>query len=123
VGSTVHTVFVCENPSVVVEAANQLGDHSAPLICTSGRPSCATRRLLTDLHRDGVRIILCADDDPAGQNIVGSLRSLLPDAELWRYTPRLTADAEAAPQYEEHVIRALVEDLRSAAPANNLDAA
>ncbi|WP_433007923.1 TIGR02679 domain-containing protein [Kribbella sp. CA-294648] len=114
VGSTAPQVYVCENPSVVIEVANQLGQHSAPLICTNGRPSCATRRLLTDLHRDGVRHVLRADDDPAGQDIVAGLRNLLPGADLWRYTLRTRAAAAAAPQYEEHVIQDLVDDLRLA---------
>lgn len=112
VGSTVPKVFVCENPSVVIEAASQLGHRSAPLICTNGRPSCATRRLLADLQRDGVQLIIRADDDPAGQDIVAGLRRLLPDAGLWRYHLRSPATAATAPQYEEHVIHTLVSDLR-----------
>lgn len=97
---------------MVIEAANQLGHRSAPLICTNGRPSCATRRLLADLRRDGVKISLRADDDPAGQDIVTGLRTLLPDAALWRYNLRSPAAAKTTPKYEEHVIQALVNDLR-----------
>jgi len=34
-------VYVCENPTVVAEAANALGPRSAPLVCCSGHPAGA----------------------------------------------------------------------------------
>ncbi len=104
-------VYVCENPAVVIEAADQLGEHSRPLICTNGRPSAATRRLLTRLAASGTRLWLRADDDPTGQEIVASLRALLPDSGYWRYSPREQAEARAAPRYEEQDIDSLVADL------------
>ncbi|MEQ7129363.1 TIGR02679 domain-containing protein [Actinopolymorpha sp. B11F2] len=103
--------YVCENPAVVIEAADQLGERSRPLICTNGRPSGATRRLLTRLAASGTRLHLRADDDPTGQEIVSSLRATLPNSDYWRYHPRGQAEARSAPRYEEQDIDALVADL------------
>ncbi len=40
-------IYVCENPAVLRAAAAELGDTSAPLICTEGQPSAACHKLLT----------------------------------------------------------------------------
>jgi hypothetical protein len=40
-------VRVCENPAVLLEAANRLGEGAAPLVCTEGQPSEACRLLRT----------------------------------------------------------------------------
>lgn len=40
-------IYVCENPAVLRAAAAELGESSAPLICTEGQPSAACHRLLT----------------------------------------------------------------------------
>ena len=42
-------IYVCENPSVLIAAADVLGPRARPLICTSGRPSAAAVRLVTGL--------------------------------------------------------------------------
>ena len=34
-------VFVCENPSVLIAAADELGTQGLPVVCTNGRPSAA----------------------------------------------------------------------------------
>lgn len=39
-------IYVCENPAVLRAAAAELGEQSAPLICTEGQPSAACLRLL-----------------------------------------------------------------------------
>lgn len=40
-------IYVCENPAVLRAAAAELGETSAPLICTEGQPSAACHKLLT----------------------------------------------------------------------------
>jgi uncharacterized protein (TIGR02679 family) len=81
-------VYVCENPSVLIAAADQLGRSSRPLVCTNGRPSAAPLRLLTGLAEGGTSIHVRADDDTAGQAIVVTVRGAIPDAELWRFEAR-----------------------------------
>ena len=72
----VSEVYVCENPAVVAAAANALGALSRPLICTNGRPSCATRRLIAGLASAGVTMWIRADDDHVGQQIVEEVADL-----------------------------------------------
>jgi uncharacterized protein (TIGR02679 family) len=81
-------VYVCENPSVLIAAADQLGKSSRPLVCTNGRPSAAALRLLTGLAESGTSIHVRADDDTAGQAIVATVRRAIPDAKLWRFEAR-----------------------------------
>ena len=104
-------VYVCENPAVVIAAADEHGGRSRSLVCTNGRPSGATRRLLTRLSDSGTRLYLRADDDPTGQDIVASLRALLPGSDYWQYGPRAQAEARTTPRYEEQDIDSLVADL------------
>jgi uncharacterized protein (TIGR02679 family) len=47
---------VCENPAVVRAAAGQLGQDSAPLVCTEGQPSVACLSLLQAAVSTGTRI-------------------------------------------------------------------
>ena len=101
-------VYVCENPSVLIAAADQLGKHSRPLVCTNGRPSAAALRLLTGLAESGAAIHVRADDDAAGQAIVATVRRAVPDAELWRFEARPTR----LPRYEEQDLPLLLHDLR-----------
>jgi uncharacterized protein (TIGR02679 family) len=100
-------VFVCENPSVLIAAADTLGALSLPLVCTNGRPSAAAVRLLAGLASGGTNVHVRADDDPAGQEIVAGLRSSIPDARLWRFVMR----PPATPRYEEQDIEVLLSDL------------
>ena len=81
-------VHVCENPSVLIAAADQLGKSSRPLVCTNGRPSAAALRLLTGLAESGASIHVRADDDDAGQAIVATVRRAIPDAKLRRFEAR-----------------------------------
>jgi uncharacterized protein (TIGR02679 family) len=105
-------VHVCENPSVLIAAADQLGARSLPLVCTNGRPSAATRRLLTGLAADGTTLHVRADDDVSGQEIVCGLRAALPAIRLWRYSLR----SPAQPRYEEQDLDLLLQDLQPDAP-------
>jgi uncharacterized protein (TIGR02679 family) len=100
-------VHVCENPSVVIAAADQLGANALPLVCTNGRPSAAVRRLLSELVARGVIIHARADDDAAGRDIIAALRAAIPSMRLWRYPPV----PAARPRYEEQDLPILLQDL------------
>jgi uncharacterized protein (TIGR02679 family) len=100
-------VYVCENPSVLIAAADALGPRARPLICTNGRPSAAAVRLLSRLAETGTRLHIRADDDSIGQEIVKGLRSTITSAELWRYELRPVE----TPRYEEQDLEALLRDL------------
>ena len=102
-------VHVCENPSVVIAAADQLGADALPLVCTNGRPSAAVRRLISELAASGVTIHARADDDAAGREIIAALRAAIPSMRLWRYPPI----PAARPRYEEQELPLLLEDLRA----------
>ncbi|MCP4961651.1 MAG: DUF2399 domain-containing protein [Actinomycetia bacterium] len=77
------TVFVCENPAVLMVAADELGDLSAPLLCTSGVPSDAFWEVLGTARLRG-RLAVRADFDPAGLTIVASIIDRA-DANPWRF--------------------------------------
>jgi uncharacterized protein (TIGR02679 family) len=101
-------VFVCENPSVLIAAADELGTQGLPLVCTNGRPSAAAMRLLTGLAEAGAVLHIRADDDPAGQEIVSGIMKAIPGARLWRFALR----DPVTPRYEEQDIDVLLRDLR-----------
>ena len=106
-------VYVCENPSVLIAAADVIGESSRPLVCTNGRPSAATLRLLAQLTAGGTTLHVRADDDVSGQEIVAGLRASIPNARLWRYTLRPPDTS----RYEEQDLDMLLHDLdRSRAP-------
>ncbi len=75
--SSASDVYVCENPSILVTAADALGPRSRPLICTNGRLSAAAIRLLTRLAETGTSLRIRADDDTADQGSK-ALRSSIP---------------------------------------------
>ena len=100
-------VYVCENPSVLIAAADQLGESSRPLVCTNGRPSAAALRLLAGLAEGGASIHVRADDDCAGQAIVTTVRRTIPTARLWRFESR----PPNRPRYEEQDLPLLLRDL------------
>jgi len=101
-------VFVCENPSVLIATADELGTQGLPLVCTNGRPSAAAMRLLTGLAEAGALLHIRADDDPAGQEIVSGIMKAIPGARLWRFALR----DPVTPRYEEQDIDVLLRDLR-----------
>lgn len=96
-------VFVCENPSILESAADRLGERSAPLICTFGRPSLSAIRLLRAIA-DTATLRIRADGDPAGWGIVATLRAAVPSAKPWRMPANTTA-------YEEELLELLLADL------------
>ena len=100
-------VYVCENPSILIAAADTLGERARPLVCTNGRPSAAAIRMLTRLAAAGTSLHVRADDDAAGQEIVTALCSSIPEARLWRFS----LHPSATPRYEEQDLDALLKDL------------
>jgi uncharacterized protein (TIGR02679 family) len=76
-------VFVCENPAVVAEAAEHLGNASAPLIATLGRPSAAALTLLGQLRDAGARLHYRGDLDWSGISIANDVIRQF-DARPWR---------------------------------------
>jgi uncharacterized protein (TIGR02679 family) len=100
-------VYVCENPSVLIAAADALGARTHPLICTSGRPSAAAIRLLGFLAAAGATVHVRADDDTVGQEIVTGLSASISTARPWRYELR----PPTVPRYEEQDLEALLHDL------------
>jgi uncharacterized protein (TIGR02679 family) len=62
-------VFVCENPNLVAIAADELGVHCAPIICTDGMPAAAQRTLLSQLAQAGASLRYHGDFDWPGLRI------------------------------------------------------
>lgn len=84
--------YVCENPAVVLAAAERLGVPAQPLICLEGQPATAARHLLDALARAGVRLRYHGDFDWTGLQIANLVMERH-GAEPWRYG---SADYERA---------------------------
>jgi uncharacterized protein (TIGR02679 family) len=67
------SVSVCENPSVVAEAANRLGTANAPLICANSHPGAAATVLLRQLGAAGARLRYHGDFDWPGITIANGI--------------------------------------------------
>jgi uncharacterized protein (TIGR02679 family) len=76
-------VFLCENPSVVAEAANRLGAGSAPLVCTSTHPAAAATVLLRRLLAVGAELRYHGDFDWPGVAIANGIIGRF-SARPWR---------------------------------------
>ena len=76
-------VSVCENRSVIEAAADRLGSRSAPLVCLSGEPTTAGRRLVAALAAGGARLRYHGDFDPDGVAIAN--RIIGPTVAPWRF--------------------------------------
>ncbi len=138
------TVFICENPSVVFEAAEDLGATCPPLVCSNGQRNTAVLTLLRQLAAAGARLVYHGDFDWAGLTIANGLMELLP-VEPWRFDattyreaagrsgkvlsgPPVAAhwDAALAPAMsaagraveEEQLLDQLLADLRKGTPAS-----
>lgn len=92
------SIFVCENPNVLAIAANDLGTHCAPLVCTDGMPAAAQRTLLDQLQKAGACLHYHGDFDWPGIGIANFV------IRTWQATPwRLSAgDYEAATRASFH---------------------
>jgi uncharacterized protein (TIGR02679 family) len=89
-------VYVCENPNFVAIAADQLGRHCAPLVCTDGMPAAAQRALLGQIVQAGGQLLYHGDFDWAGVQIANHVMRAY-GARPWRFS---SADYETA--VEEH---------------------
>ncbi len=78
------TVFVCENPSVVFEAAEELGTACPPLVCCNGQRNAAVMTLLRQLVAAGAGLVYHGDFDWAGLTIANGLMEHLP-VRPWRF--------------------------------------
>ena len=76
-------VFLCENRSVIESAADALGSRSAPLVCLSGEPMAAGRRLVELLLAGGTGLRYHGDFDPDGIAIANSV--IGPRVAPWRF--------------------------------------
>jgi uncharacterized protein (TIGR02679 family) len=87
-------VFVCENPSVVAEAANRLGNASAPLVCANTHPGAAATVLLRQLGAAGSRLRYHGDFDWPGITIANGIVARF-GALAWRLDPGTYRSAAA----------------------------
>ncbi|WP_109529931.1 MULTISPECIES: DUF2399 domain-containing protein [Nocardia] len=124
-------LFVCENPTVVEAAADELGARCPPLVCTDGMPALAALDLLAGAAEAGVSVRVRADIDPAGLAIVRTVLSTVGGGELWRFDAatycrhfglEVSGAAQVADVYavhgrdlhEEAILSLLLADLRAA---------
>lgn len=78
-------VYVCENPSIVSIAADQLGRACPPLVCIEGMPAAAQRVLLTQLAGAGAELHYHGDFDWAGIHIGNYVMQSF-GARPWRFS-------------------------------------
>ncbi|MDO4681663.1 MAG: TIGR02679 family protein [Lautropia sp.] len=76
-------VHVCENPNLLAIAADRLGAHCPPLVCTDGMPAAAQRTLLDQLQHAGARLCYHGDFDWPGIRIANLVLRRW-HAEPWR---------------------------------------
>jgi uncharacterized protein (TIGR02679 family) len=67
------SVFVCENPTVIAEAAGRLGARTAPLVCANAHPGAAATVLLRQLAAAGARLRYHGDFDWPGITIANGI--------------------------------------------------
>lgn len=139
----VPVAYVCENPTILRQAAGRLGPASPPLLCTEGLPSIAFHRLAEAINAGGGALRYHGDFDWPGIAIADAVIRRH-GARPWRMTatdyraglgenprpldgrPRPTPWApdlgpamieEGTTVYEETVADHLLDDLREARPA------
>ncbi|MEO8937777.1 MAG: TIGR02679 family protein [Burkholderiaceae bacterium] len=108
-------VFVCENPNLLAIAADHLGAHCAPLVCTDGMPAAAQRTLLSQLVKAGARLRYHGDFDWPGIQIANHVMRVW-GAKPWRLS---AVDYENAATSAPHTQR----DLAGADVSASWDAA
>lgn len=125
-------LFVCENPSVVVAAADRLGANCRPLLCVEGQPGSAARIVLDaagarvryhgDFDWPGVRIaaeVLARtagrpwrfDSAAYGAAAKGVELSGVPVSASWDAGLRVAMEASGKVVHEEAVLEGLIADL------------
>ncbi|HSK95029.1 MAG TPA: TIGR02679 family protein [Euzebyales bacterium] len=86
------TVFVCENSSVVLRAADEVGARCAPLVCIESHPAAAQFHLLRLCSQAGADLRYHGDFDWTGITIANGVMGRF-SARPWRYG---TSDYNAA---------------------------
>lgn len=76
--------YVCENPAVIEQVADDLGSLPFPLVCTEGMLSGAAENLLSTLSSAGVKLEFHGDFDWGGIRIGNVLVERF-GAHPWRY--------------------------------------
>lgn len=74
-------VFVCENPAVVLAAADRLGPRCRPLVCVEGQPGSAARLVLAVV---GTRARYHGDFDWPGVRIAADVLAMT-GGQAWRF--------------------------------------
>jgi uncharacterized protein (TIGR02679 family) len=77
--------YICENPGIVVAAADRFGGRCGPIVCTEGMPSAAVLDLLQRLRAGDARLRFHADFDWGGLRIGNILYERF-QARPWRFT-------------------------------------
>lgn len=77
------TVSVCENPAIVMLAADRLGSACSPIICLEGMPSGATSQLLAAVLKCGATLQVHTDFDFGGIAIASHVIQRF-GAQPWR---------------------------------------
>jgi uncharacterized protein (TIGR02679 family) len=67
------TVYVCENPAIIAEAAEHLGANCPPMVCSYGQSGAAFNYLLQHLQDAGARLVYHGDYDWPGITIANSI--------------------------------------------------
>lgn len=136
---TAPLIHVCENPTVLRNAAEDLGTRSAPLLCTEGWPSAAFHRLAEAARATGARLRYHGDFDWPGTAMTQRVIERY-EADPWRmgvadylaHVPREPHALDGCPRptpwdprlseamsehghvvFEESVVDTLLEDLSS----------
>jgi uncharacterized protein (TIGR02679 family) len=78
-------IFVCENPSILAEAANCIGAKCPPMVCVEGHPSLACWLLLEQLRSREFQLAYHGDFDWGGIRIANKLYAAF-GFEPWRFT-------------------------------------
>ncbi|NLC35817.1 MAG: TIGR02679 family protein [Alcaligenaceae bacterium] len=92
-------IYICENPNIVAIAADRLGAHCAPLVCTDGMPAAAQRVLLDQLAAADAHLHYHGDYDWPGIAIGNHVMRAW-GASPWNFGTRdyLAAVAETPPR-------------------------
>ncbi|WP_072389419.1 TIGR02679 family protein [Hyphomicrobium sp. CS1BSMeth3] len=99
-------VYICENPNIVAIAADRLGAHCAPLVCTDGMPAAAQRTLLTLLAKAGASLYYHGDFDWPGVRIANHMM-LAYGARPWRFGSEDYTAALACASTQRHLLSGL----------------
>ncbi len=68
-----HTVYVCENPAIIAEAAERLGANCPAMVCSYGQTGAAFNYLLQQLQTAGADLVYHGDFDWAGITIANGI--------------------------------------------------